>query len=257
MQGLKKLTAELGAVNCVDKLSGLFTEIIGEMGYAGFDAWSMKSGTIDNAAQDCNFLVHNYGLGVPDKFVNTFIKDGWLQMDPVLAEMSRVSCPFEYVRFLKSAKKNSSVLWQLATMKLFSVKRAWLVPLNTVGYLRGMTVYSRGDKKCTPEQFVKSRDEIHLMCAKFITRCAALHQAPAPTLIDMGVSDIDLEKITRREMDCLHWAARGKTNWEIGEILGVSQNTVRYHMKNAFKKLSAKTRARAVSKALSAGIVEL
>jgi len=241
MQGLEKLNARLGVVNSVDALRDVFAEIIGELGYAGFDAWSLKSGTIDNAAQSCNFLIKSYGIGVSNKYIDRYIRDGWLQMDPVVAEMSRVSNPFEYIAFLKSAKKNSSVLWQIATMKLFSVKRAWLVPLNTVGYLRGMTVYTRGHKKCPPERFVKSCDEIHLMCVKFMTRCVELHEVPIPAPANMGERDVELAGITRRETDCLHWAARGKTNWEIGEILGVSENTVRYHMKNAFKKLAAKT----------------
>jgi len=257
MQGLGKLSARLGGVNSVDALCDLFAEIIGELGYAGFDAWSLKSGTIDNTAQGCNFLVKNYGIGVSHKYTDRYIRDGWLQMDPVVAEMSRVSSPFEYIEFLQSAKKNSSVLWQLTTMKLFSVKRAWLVPLNTVGYLRGMTAYTRGNKNCTAEQFAASHDEIHLMCVKFMARCVELHEVPIPVPVDLAATDIDLAKITRREIDCLHWTARGKTNLEIGGILSVSENTVRYHMKNAFKKLDVKTRARAVTKALNVGIINL
>lgn len=257
MQGLKKLSADIGVVNSVDELRDLFADSIGELGYAGFDAWSVKFGTIDNASQASNFLVNSYGMGVSEKYVNRYIQDGWLQMDPVVAEMSRVSSPFEYIEFLKSAKKNSSVLWQMATMKLFSVKLAWLIPLNTVGYLRGMTAYTRGNKNCTPEQFAASRDEIHLMCVTFMARCVELHEAPTPPPAEIGTDGIALDSITARETDCLHWAARGKTNWEIGEILGVSENTVRYHMKNAFKKLNAKTRARAVTKAINANIIDL
>lgn len=39
--------------------------------------------------------------------------------------------------------------------------------------------------------------------------------------------------ITDRQRDCLLWAARGKTDWEISRILGVSHDTVVKHIKEA------------------------
>ena len=63
--------------------------------------------------------------------------------------------------------------------------------------------------------------------------------------------------ISMRETDCLHWAARGKTNWEIGEILKISENTVRYHLKNAFSKLKTNSRSSAVSRAIQSGIIDV
>ncbi|WP_198020980.1 helix-turn-helix transcriptional regulator [Mesorhizobium sp. LNJC391B00] len=47
--------------------------------------------------------------------------------------------------------------------------------------------------------------------------------------------------LSRREMECLKWAARGKTAWEIGRILGISRSTAAYHRDNARKKLGVKT----------------
>ena len=56
--------------------------------------------------------------------------------------------------------------------------------------------------------------------------------------------------LTRRERDCLLWVAEGKTTWEIGQILRISENTVLYHIKNAQEKLGAVIRIHAVAKAL-------
>ena len=35
----------------------------------------------------------------------------------------------------------------------------------------------------------------------------------------------------------MRWVAEGKTNWEISVILGVSLNTVKFHLKNIYEKL--------------------
>jgi DNA-binding CsgD family transcriptional regulator len=260
MRGLEELMTRMEGVTSVDVLSDLFLNLISDLGYAGFDAFSLKSGTIDNADQDCNFFVHGYGTNLRAKgfdLIAKYVDDGWLQMDPVMAEISRVSTPFEYIEFLHNAKRNSSVRWQLGVMKLLSVHRAWLIPLNTVGYLRGMTVYTRGNKDGARQRFLDTQDEVHLMCIKFMHNCVNLHTAAVPKQAQMDVQRVDVSSITRREIDCLHWAARGKTNREIGAILNISDNTVRYHMKNAFKKLNAQTRARAVSAAINEGLIQL
>ncbi|HZF43655.1 MAG TPA: LuxR family transcriptional regulator [Sphingomonadaceae bacterium] len=40
-------------------------------------------------------------------------------------------------------------------------------------------------------------------------------------------------RLTDRQRDCLIWATRGKTDWEIARILGVSHETVIMHLKDA------------------------
>jgi LuxR family quorum-sensing system transcriptional regulator CciR len=39
--------------------------------------------------------------------------------------------------------------------------------------------------------------------------------------------------LTERQRDCLLWAARGKSDWEISRILGISRETVIQHLKQA------------------------
>ncbi len=39
--------------------------------------------------------------------------------------------------------------------------------------------------------------------------------------------------LTERQRDCVAWAARGKSDWEIATILGVSKETVIMHLKQA------------------------
>lgn len=56
--------------------------------------------------------------------------------------------------------------------------------------------------------------------------------------------------LTEREKECLRWAARGKTSWEISIILNISERTVGFHLDNAKKKLDSSTRTATVSKAL-------
>ena len=52
-----------------------------------------------------------------------------------------------------------------------------------------------------------------------------------------------LSLLSSRELEIVRWVVRGKTNWEIGQILEISDKTVKTHMQNIFSKLQASSRA--------------
>ncbi len=59
--------------------------------------------------------------------------------------------------------------------------------------------------------------------------------------------------LTNREVQCLRWAAFGKTDSEIGTILGCSHATVRYHIKRVCDKFEASNRAQSIFRASQLG----
>jgi len=56
--------------------------------------------------------------------------------------------------------------------------------------------------------------------------------------------------LTKREREVLMWVIRGKTNGEIGTILGISIHTVCKHIEHVFLKLGAHSRVQAIHKIL-------
>lgn len=63
--------------------------------------------------------------------------------------------------------------------------------------------------------------------------------------------------LSEKEIECILWAARGKSSREIGRILNRSENTVNFHIKNVMRKLDTGSRTVAAMKAVSLGIIEL
>lgn len=59
----------------------------------------------------------------------------------------------------------------------------------------------------------------------------------------------DAVALTRLEVNCLRWVARGKTDDEIAMILGRARPTIRFHLQNAATKLGAANRSQAVFRA--------
>jgi DNA-binding NarL/FixJ family response regulator len=57
--------------------------------------------------------------------------------------------------------------------------------------------------------------------------------------------------LTTREAEVLYWVIQGKTNRDIGDILGASPATVKKHLERVFAKLGVETRTAAASLAMS------
>ncbi|HXV29331.1 MAG TPA: LuxR C-terminal-related transcriptional regulator [Sinorhizobium sp.] len=58
------------------------------------------------------------------------------------------------------------------------------------------------------------------------------------------------EKLSSREIECLRWAAAGKSSDEIAIILGISAYTVASYFKSAARKLDAVNRMQAIARAM-------
>lgn len=72
-------------------------------------------------------------------------------------------------------------------------------------------------------------------------------QAKRPT---RAAVPIDAVLLTQRENEVIHWVAAGKTDRDIGVLLGCSHRTVQKHLERIYAKLGVETRTAAVMRAL-------
>jgi LuxR family transcriptional regulator, quorum-sensing system regulator CciR len=96
-------------------------------------------------------------------------------------------------------------------------------------------------------EFREHGDRLGLLARTFIASYA--HVMTGPERIPMGPG------LSRREVECLQWAAVGKTDYEIGLILARSRATVRFHMHNASMKLDAVNRSQTLFRATQLGYI--
>lgn len=71
-----------------------------------------------------------------------------------------------------------------------------------------------------------------------------------PTRTDPG-----LPSLTPRELEAMRWTMEGKTAWEVGNALGISERTAALHINNATHKLGCVNKHQAVLKALRLGLL--
>jgi len=70
-----------------------------------------------------------------------------------------------------------------------------------------------------------------------------------------GDAALDVPSLTPRELEAMRWTMDGKTAWEVGSILGITERTAVLHLNNAMRKLGCVNKHQAVLKALRLGLI--
>lgn len=112
-------------------------------------------------------------------------------------------------------------------------------------------------KGCSPQELVDAIDDIQNGGAPISPLLARMllkkFRPPAGTV---GGNDIsESPALSERETDVLKLVAQGYVNKEIAQRLGIGTATVNTHIKNLYRKLSARTRVQAVKAAQQRGLI--
>jgi DNA-binding CsgD family transcriptional regulator len=84
---------------------------------------------------------------------------------------------------------------------------------------------------------------------------AVCAQDAAVRILVPGPVDPGLPSLTPRELESLRWTMEGKTAWEVGHVLGITERTAALHVNNATHKLGCVNKHQAVLKALRLGML--
>ncbi len=84
---------------------------------------------------------------------------------------------------------------------------------------------------------------------------AVYAQDAAQRILVPAQPDSNLPALTPRELEALRWTMEGKTAWEVGHVLGITERTASLHVNNATHKLGCVNKHQAVLKALRLGML--
>jgi LuxR family quorum sensing-dependent transcriptional regulator len=155
--------------------------------------------------------------------------------DPVAERMNRSRARFRWSDTYATANaRGQRVLDEIAE---FGFREGLAIPIHQAdGSVTGVSISGRN-------YALTQRDEVALhMAALYLhAKVAGLRaSAAAPAA----------PRMTPRERECLKWVSAGKTDWEISQILNISEQTAHGYVQNALRKLGARTRAQAVALAI-------
>lgn len=187
------------------------------------------------------FLVDN----APPAYVDASRDKDRLARDPVLKRFKALSIPFTYDQSLY-VSESSSDLWE--EQAAFGYKVGIGVALHLPNHQHFVLGMDRDAALPTSEE------NISRMLADL--QLLAVHAQAAATRLLLPLIEKDKPKLSTRELEVLKWTKAGKTAWEIGKILSLSESGVNYHLRSVFMKLDAVSKHQAVLRALALGLLE-
>jgi DNA-binding CsgD family transcriptional regulator len=207
----------------------------------GFDTVSAMA-VIDRGIGRSEFVVVD---NTPQEFLGVFNDPRAMQRDPVMQHCKRQSLP---------------IIWDQGTYTSQGQGELWEEQAR-YGYQTGIAMALH-----LPEgkhfMLGVDRDRALPSDRHELTRVVADLQLFAVHALDAamrvlvpGITSADAPSLTPRELEALRWTMDGKTAWEVGSILGITERTAVLHLNNAMRKLGCVNKHQAVLKALRLGLI--
>ena len=239
MTSLEKFIEDTNAAKSANDVFLLFDKALKSLGYDCF-CYSLIT--------DHPSLGLNAGHGVMRNYSENWMKHyadkGYEKIDPVPKYCFSTNKPFTWdwmVNSLELSNDERKVMNEAQEAKLFDGVAVPLYGIN--GEIAGVGMASSA-----------SGTEMNkdILCK---IRALAFQFHLAYTEKEEAAESLRDIHLTVREKEILLWAAEGKSDPIIAEIIGISHSTVRFHLNNIFKKLNANERTFAVVKAIRHGLI--
>ena len=186
----------------------------------------------------------------PPAWVETYIAREIVTNDPVHLASHRTNVGFrwdEVDRLIPVTTAHREI--RCDTLKA-GIEQGYTVPANVPGEANGSCSFAMHLGRRLPEEnlamaqlvgsFAFQAARTLLLKARSKTAAAP---APAP--------------LTNRQLECVLLVGKGKSDWEIGRILGISEETVKHHLKAAREHYDVPRRVQVVMRAVYEGQIAI
>ena len=209
-----------------------FQSFIEKIGFSSVTCASLpRSGPLDPS--------HILMTTRPASFLQICFERRYPDFCPVLRELSHLRRPLAWSDITTGrvlTRKEKEIFRHRAE---FGMHEGFFVPVNESNGDLGIVNFAGPAIELTEDK----RGALILVSSYVYQRLCGLRH---------GVAEAKQE-LTRRETEILGWIAVGKSDWQIGQILGISSKTVNYHIENVKRKFGVATRVQAVVIALQRG----
>jgi DNA-binding CsgD family transcriptional regulator len=184
---------------------------------------------------------HSY----PQEWVQNYSENNFGQIDPVALVSAKTAEPFKWETAYRDVEMTSELKEFIGVAEDYGMKAG-------IACSRNASFGESVDTLMSLETYGYKVGEEYLAIVEYIL--PHLHEAIGRIDIANQIPK-DLPNFTLRERETLKWSYEGKTAWEIGIILSISERTVKFHLKNIYQKLNVTNRSQAVAKAIRCGVV--
>ncbi len=238
---MNSLTAALEFVESVnnEETPDGISKRIAELGQSfGFTSFCLAAIPEAGASFDGSIMLSGWRA----EWQQRYLDRDYVQNDPIVAKARTASRPFLWSSVARDRDLTSDEQQVLSEARNFGMYDGVCVPVRGLHGYQGMLTFGG------PEVRLNEREisVLHLVGIYASNKVREL----------VGSSTTrPRHRLTPRELECLKWAAAGKTSWEISQILNISQHTADWYLASAARKLHASNRTHAVAEGFRFGLI--
>jgi LuxR family quorum sensing-dependent transcriptional regulator len=177
----------------------------------------------------------------PTRWLAEYQRNNYVRYDLVPTIARLTAQPFTWREAVLGREQASEQVAFNQWIARLGIVDGFAVPLHYPGGDIGLCV-SLADH---PIEDVNEKRSLHFASIYAHERCRALGGLTETTSVK--------SLLTPREIECLRWVLKGKSDTDIGGILGISPNTVHFHVEKVKSKLGVKTRTQAATTIVTLG----
>ena len=206
----------------------------------GFGLFALSHHPAARDRPERSIRLHNY----PERWEEFYDRNSFGRSDPIYRASYVTSVGFEWSAVPRMVALTHQDMIILERGRDHGLRTGYTVPSHIPGERSG---------SCS---FVSTTEHVLSSEQKFTAQLVGgLAFECARRLDGTRPEPIAVPTLTDRQVDCVLWAAKGKTDWETAHILGISHETVIQHLKLARDRYDVRCRAQLIVRALYDGLI--
>ncbi|HXC56484.1 MAG TPA: LuxR family transcriptional regulator [Rhizomicrobium sp.] len=221
------------------------------------DLQTLLEGTVRELGFDYFALVHHvniyqtsgevvYLFDFPPAWAELVDRKGYFTDDPVHVACQKSAAPFTWADVPQLITLTTRQAEMLQAAKSAGLGGGFTVPIHIPGEYTGSCTFSTRAGREIPQAALPAAHYVGSFAfeaaRRVVQRVAAQRGTRNKTVAQ--------PKLTRRQLDCVVLAGRGKSDKDVAQILGISGQTVHQHMEDAKRKYDVATRMQLIVRAL-------
>ena len=183
-------------------------------------------------------MINNY----PAHWRERYVRQRYVDIDPTVRRALQSDKPFVWTPKLFAS---APAFWEEA--RGAGLRVGWAQSSFAGASPRGMLTVARSATPLWPTERASKERRLRILTTVAHQRLSQL-MLPAQTTRRGAI-------LTKREVEVLQWTADGKTTLEIADLLGLSECTVRFHVRNVITKLNVANKTAAAVYAAMSGML--
>lgn len=181
--------------------------------------------------------------GYPGAWTDRYVQNNYVSVDPVMRHCLRFVTPLVWHPAAFAQKEEKTFFGEAGE---FGIRSG--MSFSVRGRVGEMSILSFASSSASRAAVQHVRNSLP------IGQLLACHVHEATDRLFGRTASQDV-RLSARELECLKWAAAGKSNWQIGRIMSITEHGVGFHFRNVFRKLDVSTRQQAIVRAMLLGLL--